>query len=481
MENVILVQKVSVGSKLNILKPLNVLSGHFEYENGKSVFRTQDGNVYDTIDNLNFDIHNNDFAVGYAFSDEHLLKMYDTDDINIARLKYLSDFEEKLHMSYLKENKVEYTTIDYKKIKNQLCSDIFFDNLIKSVNQGVNSKDPEIAMAILRAIKFDLQTIQDSKTDYSMIIKGPQKEIPKEEVKKDEEKLYDINYYMKLIEEPMKDLNNLVGLDSVKEEVNKLVNYIIYRESTKEFLNHEPLNLNMIFTGNPGTGKTTVATILADILCKLGYLKRNKVAVIGSHHLIGEYVGHTAQKTEKLLKDNKGGVIVLDEAYTLASEGQKFKDDALGVILKEMEKRDTVFIFVGYEKEMQNFIDMNSGIVSRIGVSINFADYNVDQLFQMLLNRIERMNKSSNKELKLHFSPEAEQLAKNLIEEAIKEKNFGNARYVNNLADQILREKANTIANCKTKEELLTIYPENIPVVQKKTKQKIIGFMNDQK
>jgi stage V sporulation protein K len=314
-----------------------------------------------------------------------------------------------------------------------------------------------------------------------MIIKGPQKEEKQQETKKDDTKLYDINYYMQLIEKPMKDLNNLVGLESVKEEVNKLVNYIIYRESTKEYLNHEPLNLNMIFSGNPGTGKTTVATILADILCKLGYLKRNKVSVIGSHDLIGEYVGHTAQKTEKLLRENKGGVIILDEAYTLASEGQKFKDDALGVILKEMEKRDTVFIFVGYEKEMQNFIDMNSGIISRIGLSVNFKDYSVDQLYEMLINRIERMNKDSESKFKLHFSDEATELVKKLIEEAINEKNFGNARYINNLADTILREKANTIANCKTKEELLTIYPENIPVVQKKHKTKVIGFMNDQK
>ena len=481
MENVILVQKISVGSKLNIFKPINILSGHFEYENGKSVFRTLDGNVYDTIDNLNFDVYTNDFGVGYAYSDEQLLKMYDTDDINIARLKYLSDFEDKLHMGYIKDNKLEKTAIDYKKIKNQLCSDIFFDNLIKSVNQAAKSNDPEVALAVIRALKFDLQTIQDKKTDYSLVIKGPQKEEKQPEVKKDDSKLYDINYYMQLIEKPMKDLNNLVGLESVKEEVNKLVNYIIYRESTKEYLNHEPLNLNMIFSGNPGTGKTTVATILADILCKLGYLKRNKVSVIGSHDLIGEYVGHTAQKTEKLLRENKGGVIILDEAYTLASEGQKFKDDALGVILKEMEKRDTVFIFVGYEKEMQNFIDMNSGIISRIGLSVNFKDYSVDQLYEMLLNRIERMNKDSESKFKLHFSDEATELVKKLIEEAINEKNFGNARYINNLADTILREKANTIANCKTKEELLTIYPENIPVVQKKHKTKVIGFMNDQK
>jgi hypothetical protein len=99
----------------------------------------------------------------------------------------------------------------------------------------------------------------------------------------------------------------------------------------------------------------------------------------------------------------------------------------------------------------------------------------------MLINRIERMNKDSESKFKLHFSDEATELVKKLIEEAINEKNFGNARYINNLADTILREKANTIANCKTKEELLTIYPENIPVVQKKHKTKVIGFMNDQK
>jgi SpoVK/Ycf46/Vps4 family AAA+-type ATPase len=382
-------------------------------------------------------------------------------------------------ITYYKNGKLENIEISMDKIKNNFCSDKFYDNILNAVNQALTSNDPDVRLAVLRAIKFDL-TYKQKKTDYSMIIKG------KEEIKKEpevaaEEKLYDINHYMKLIEEPMIKLNNLVGLDDVKNEVVKLVNYIIYRESTKEYLNHQPLNLNMIFSGNPGTGKTTVATILADILCKLGYLKRNKVSIIGSHDLIGEYVGHTAQKTEKLLRENKGGVIILDEAYTLASEGQKFKDDALGVILKEMEKRDTVFIFVGYEKEMKRFVDMNSGIISRIGLSINFKDYSVDQLFEMLLNKIERMNKNLDSECKLHFSDDAVVLVKKLIEQAIQDENFGNARYIDNLADAILREKANTISNCNSKEELLTIYPENIPYIQKKVKTKVIGFMTENK
>jgi hypothetical protein len=146
-----------------------------------------------------------------------------------------------------------------------------------------------------------------------------------------------------------------------------------------------------------------------------------------------------------------------------------------------MEKRDTVFIFVGYEKEMKRFVDMNSGIISRIGLSINFKDYSVDQLFEMLLNKIERMNKNLDSECKLHFSDDAVVLVKKLIEQAIQEENFGNARYIDNLADAILREKANTISNCNSKEELLTIYPENIPYIQKKVKTKVIGFMTENK
>ena len=479
MENVVLLQKISVDQNTAIFKPINILSGSIEEHDGKKIFRTHEGEVYDFVENLSQDIYKNDFGVGFQIKDADLLDTYETDSLESARLKYLSDLGDYLHVGYYKNGKLENIEISMDKIKNNLCSDKFYDNILKAVNQALISNDPDVRLAVLRAIKFDL-TYKQKKTDYSMIIKGKE-EIKKEPEATTEEKLYDINHYMKLIEEPMIKLNNLVGLDDVKNEVVKLVNYIIYRESTKDYLNHEPLNLNMIFSGNPGTGKTTVATILADILCKLGYLKRNKVSVIGSHDLIGEYVGHTAQKTEKLLRENKGGVIILDEAYTLASEGQKFKDDALGVILKEMEKRDTVFIFVGYEKEMKRFVDMNSGIISRIGLSINFKDYSVDQLFEMLLNKIERMNKNLNSECKLHFSDDAVVLVKKLIEQAIQEENFGNARYIDNLADAILREKANTISKCNSKEELLTIYPENIPYIQKKVKTKVIGFMAENK
>ena len=288
------------------------------------------------------------------------------------------------------------------------------------------------------------------------------------------------------IKEPIEKLNRMVGLVEVKEEVNKLVNYLVYKEMTKGNLDLEELNLNMMFTGNPGTGKTTVAQIFADILCKLGYLKNNKVKVIGAQHLISDHVGGTGVKTQKLIESCKGGVIIIDEAYVLASEGtEKFSNDCFGIILTEMQKKETVFIFAGYEREMERFINFNSGLKSKIGIRLNFKNYNLEELYSMLINKIEEVNKD-NALYKLHFQEDGLEAAKNLIEKAMENRDFGNARFVENLKEAILREKAKIVEKCYNFESLeelekmlYSITADDIPqylVENTKSKEKVLGF-----
>ena len=157
----------------------------------------------------------------------------------------------------------------------------------------------------------------------------------------------------------LEQLDNLIGLENIKESINKLVKYLEFKEKSIKYLRLDQPKLHMFFMGNPGTGKTTVARLLGKLLYKMGYLQKNTFIEVTPKDLIGEYVGQTASKTEAVIKKNKGGVIFIDEAYSFANEGQNFGKDALDVILKEMDKNETVFIFAGYKNEMEKLLKLN--------------------------------------------------------------------------------------------------------------------------
>lgn len=270
----------------------------------------------------------------------------------------------------------------------------------------------------------------------------------------------DIN---KKVDNTMSKLNALVGLEDVKSSFQEIFDTIIFKQKTKDNLSFEEGSKHMVFTGNPGTGKTTVAEIIAPLFHEVGYLESDKVSYVSAQNLIGKYVGQTAPKTEKVIKDNLGGIIVLDEAYILAGKAQEFGNEAITVMLKEMEKNRTMFIFAGYKKEMEDFIKMNSGLESRIGTFLEFKDYSEDELFEIFKKNIDKVNDKENQEYKLTMSEEAVSKVKGIISEAKQITDFGNGRFAKKLFDKISRCHAKNTRSTDDPNKLYQITEKDIP------------------
>lgn len=240
------------------------------------------------------------------------------------------------------------------------------------------------------------------------------------------------------------DLDGLIGLDSVKEEVKTLRNYIlIQQEREKQGLKSTSVSYHCVFTGNPGTGKTTVARIVADVYRSLGVLKKGHLVETDRSGLVADYVGQTATKTNKIIDRALDGVLFIDEAYSLANGGENdYGKEAIATLLKRMEdNRDRlVVILAGYSNEMKQFIDSNPGLQSRFNRYIHFPDYNADELFQIFEVNCQKhdyvMTDGAKSTLKL------------LLEKAVAEKdqNFGNARFVRNLFEKTIERQANRLS-----------------------------------
>ena len=262
----------------------------------------------------------------------------------------------------------------------------------------------------------------------------------------------------KSLDEIFAELNELVGLEKVKKTLHELVDLISLKEKTDLKINN--VNLHMVFLGNPGTGKTTVARIIASILYNLKYIKENKLIEVTTKDLVAEYVGQTAPKVSAVVERAMGGVLFIDEAYALASKGNNnsYNAEAIAILIKEMEdNRDNlVVIFAGYTKEMQDFLDSNSGIVSRIGYTLEFDDYTTDELIQIFNNMV----------VKAGFKIDKEAISKltEVINENKNKENFGNARFVRNVYEKTIIKHAANTKDKKRKDILKTITKDDISV-----------------
>ena len=260
------------------------------------------------------------------------------------------------------------------------------------------------------------------------------------------------------------ELDTLVGLASVKEEIKTLSNFIKIQQKRKEQgLKSSSVSYHCVFTGNPGTGKTTVARIVAQIYKDLGILSKGHLVETDRAGLVAEYVGQTAVKTNKIIDSALDGVLFIDEAYSLIGTGQDYGKEAIATLLKRMEdNRDRlVVILAGYSKEMQDFINTNPGLQSRFNRYIDFPDYSATELLQIFEKNVEKFDYKLEKEALVAMSEYFQHAVEN------KDANFGNARFVRNIFEKTLEKQANRLSTDPEldTEELTLITLADLPIV----------------
>ncbi len=262
-----------------------------------------------------------------------------------------------------------------------------------------------------------------------------------------------------------RELTKLIGLDSVKSLVLEIQAFVeITQRRISARLASDPVVLHMIFKGNPGTGKTTVARIIGKLFLEMGVLSKGHSVEVERADLVAEYIGQTAQRTREQLRKAAGGILFIDEAYSLARGGEKdFGKEAIDTMVKTMEdqRSDLIVILAGYSEPMEEFLETNPGLKSRFPITIEFPDYSAFELFkiaeEMLEQRDYQLNKAARRKL---FR---------IIEDVRKKEqvNFGNARAIRNLIEKSIRQQAVRLVSKKTtsRTQLMEISDDDIQEV----------------
>ncbi len=272
------------------------------------------------------------------------------------------------------------------------------------------------------------------------------KKIKKDEVQKAKEEMEAVKQAKRqaALEKLIKELHELVGLDNVKTEMQSLVNLIKVRKMRQEYnMPQMDMSYHMVFTGNPGTGKTTVARLVAGIYKELGILSKGTFIETDRAGLVAGYIGQTAMKVTEVVEKAKGGVLFIDEAYSLASRdaANDFGGEAIDTLVKLMEdhRKDLVVIVAGYKEEMNTFLKSNTGLISRFNKFIEFQDYSNEELLEILIKMAEKSA--------MTFCEAAIDNLKEMLAAMDKEKrkDFGNARGIRNVFEKIITNQANRI------------------------------------
>ncbi|SCW79294.1 probable Rubsico expression protein CbbX [Rhizobium mongolense subsp. loessense] len=256
-----------------------------------------------------------------------------------------------------------------------------------------------------------------------------------------------IDLRVEYVESGVKELldeldNSLIGLAPVKQRIKETAALLLVERARKRLgLAHETPTLHMSFSGNPGTGKTTVALRMADLLHRLGYIRKGHLVSVTRDDLVGQYIGHTAPKTKEILKKAMGGVLFIDEAYYLYRQENErdYGQEAIEILLQVMEhqREDFVVILAGYADRMERFFESNPGFRSRIAHHIDFPDYTDDELLRIAEATLTKQN--------YRFDAKARAAMEEYIALRRRQPHFANARSIRNALDRARLRQANRL------------------------------------
>ncbi len=335
--------------------------------------------------------------------------------------------------------------VAFKNLSNEAIVERFYNALDEYHQKFVGKDEKDYLLGYLernrRYFPFDNQELATYLANYTS--QYQELKLPKEK------------YNAKTLEESFK---SIVGMEVVKKQIKELSEYLVIRQKLeKAGIKLPPFNLHMMFLGNPGVGKTTIARIIAKVLFDLGYIREEKLVEVTSKDLVSAYGNQTGIKTNKVIMNAMGGVLFVDEAYSLAISCGASGAEAIANLIKAMEdyKGDLVVMFAGYSLEMQEFVRSNSGIASRISYVFEFSDYTTEELFKIFEIKLANTG--------MIFGEDAKEPVMKLCKFAAGRRNFGNGRFVDKLLQRALTKHATLDLPA---DKMLVLTKDSIPEVE---------------